>query len=241
MRVAVMFDGTWNTPSDHTNVYRLKRAIADIDPEGTRQLIWYHEGVGTSWHGRLLGGAFGYGLSEIIRAAFQWLCENFKPSDELYVFGFSRGAYSARSFVGLIRKCGVLRSPTDQQIKDAYDLYRKKGDDPDGPEATNFRALYSWETRVKFVGVWDTVGSLGIPVTGLKLPFFRDYYVSTIRSFQRLSTTPITPWRWMNSGRTSRQPFGRKRSRRISASSSAGSPARTRMWAGAAKAGGFTS
>jgi len=176
MRVAVMFDGTWNTPSDHTNVYRLKRAIADIGPEGAPQLIWYHEGVGTSWHGRLLGGAFGYGLSEIIRAAFQWLCENFKPHDELYVFGFSRGAYSARSFVGLIRKCGVLQSPTDQQIKDAYDLYRKKGDDPDGPEATNFRARYSWETRVKFVGVWDTVGSLGIPVTGLKLPFFRDYY-----------------------------------------------------------------
>jgi uncharacterized protein (DUF2235 family) len=176
MRVAVMFDGTWNTPSDHTNVYRLKQAIADAGLDGARQLIWYHEGVGTSWHGRLVGGAFGYGLSEIIRAAYCWLCENFKPNDELYVFGFSRGAYSARSFVGLIRKCGVLRSPSDQQVADAYTLYRKKGDDPDGPEAAAFRARYSWETRVRFVGVWDTVGSLGIPVTGLKLPFFRDYY-----------------------------------------------------------------
>ena len=68
------------------------------------------------------------------------------------------------------------RSPSDQQVADAYDLYRKRGDDPDGPEATAFRAQHSWETRVRFVGVWDTVGSLGIPVTGLKLPFFRDYY-----------------------------------------------------------------
>jgi uncharacterized protein (DUF2235 family) len=176
MRVVVMFDGTWNTPSDHTNVYRLKHAIADSDSGGIRQLVWYHEGVGTSWHGRLLGGAFGYGLSEIIRAAYRWLCENFRPNDELYVFGFSRGAYSARSFVGLIRKCGVLQSATDRQVGEAYALYRKKADDPDGPEATAFRVRYSWETRVKFLGVWDTVGSLGIPVAGLKLPFFRDYY-----------------------------------------------------------------
>lgn len=175
-RVVVLFDGTWNTPRDHTNVYRLKQAIAASGPDGVEQLISYHEGVGTSWHGRLLGGAFGYGLSEIIRDAYQRLCRSFEPGDELFVFGFSRGAYSARSFVGLIRKCGILKAPSDEQVAAAYDLYRKRGDDPDGPEATAFRSSRSWETRVRFIGVWDTVGSLGIPVTGFKLPFFRDYY-----------------------------------------------------------------
>ncbi|MBS0367089.1 MAG: DUF2235 domain-containing protein [Proteobacteria bacterium] len=175
-RVIVMFDGTWDTPGDHTNVYRLWQSIADRDPRGTPQVSWYHEGVGTSWHGRLVGGAFGYGLSEIIRAAYQWLCETLTAGDELFVFGFSRGAYSARSFVGLIRKCGVLKSPTPDQVAAAYDLYRRRGDDPDGPESSAFRAQNSWEPRVRFIGVWDTVGSLGIPVTGLKLPFFRDYY-----------------------------------------------------------------
>ena len=175
-RVIVMFDGTWNTPRDHTNVYRLRQAIAPVGADEVPQLLSYHEGVGTSWHGRLIGGSFGYGLSEIIQAAYKWLAQNFEPHDHLYVFGFSRGAYSARSLVGLVRKCGVLRSATDQRVDAAYALYRKRGDDPDGPESTTFRALYSWETRVKFIGVWDTVGSLGIPLTGLKLPFFRSYY-----------------------------------------------------------------
>jgi uncharacterized protein (DUF2235 family) len=146
------------------------------DATGVVQVISYHEGVGNSWHGHLVGGAFGYGLAEIIREAYSWLAQNFVAGDELYVFGFSRGAYSARSFVGLIRKCGNLKTPTENLVAAAYDLHRKKDADADSAAAIDFRASNSFETRVKLVGVWDTVGSLGVPLTGLKLPLFRDYY-----------------------------------------------------------------
>lgn len=175
-RLVLLFDGTWNTPEDQTNVWRLSQLIASYDAAGIEQRCRYLIGVGTSWHGRLVGGAFGYGLSEIIRGAYAWLCEHYAAGDELFVFGFSRGAYSARSLVGLVRKCGVLRSPDAAQVQSAYALYRRRDDHVDGPAAQQFRASFSHTPRVRFVGVWDTVGSLGVPVTGLKLAPFRAYY-----------------------------------------------------------------
>jgi uncharacterized protein (DUF2235 family) len=175
-RLALFFDGTWNTPESGTNVWTLHGQVAARGADGKEQRRYYHTGVGTSWHGRILGGAFGYGLSENICAGYTWLAQNFVPGDEIFVFGFSRGAYTARSLVGLVRKCGVLDSPTDALVRAAYELYRERRDTVDGPDATAFRAANSHETRVRFVGVWDTVGSLGIPVTGLKLAPFRSYY-----------------------------------------------------------------
>ena len=98
----------------------------------------------------------------------------YEPGDEIYVFGFSRGAYTARSLVGLIRKCGLLKNPTDDLVEQAYDLYRDKDVHPDSPNATAFRAAHSREIRVKFIGVWDTVGSLGVPLTGALIPWGRE-------------------------------------------------------------------
>lgn len=175
-RLAVFFDGTWNTPESGTNVSTVHERIAGHGSDGLEQRRYYHAGVGTSWHGKLIGGAFGYGLSENIRTGYTWLSQNFAPGDEIFVFGFSRGAYTARSLVGLVRKCGVLKSPTDELVQQAYEIYRERNDTADGPEAVAFRAAHSHETRVRFVGVWDTVGSLGIPMTGLKLAPFRSYY-----------------------------------------------------------------
>lgn len=176
-RLAIFFDGTWNTPESGTNVSTVHERVAAVGGDGLEQRRYYHAGVGTSWHGKFLGGAFGYGLSENICQGYAWLAQNFAPGDELFVFGFSRGAYTARSLVGLVRKCGVLKAPDDALVKQAYEIYRTRNDTADGPEAMQFRAAHSHETRVKFVGVWDTVGSLGIPVTGLKLAPFRSYYL----------------------------------------------------------------
>jgi uncharacterized protein (DUF2235 family) len=136
--------------------------------------VFYDEGVGTRWYNRLSGGAFGRGLSENIQEGYAWLSRRCVRDDAIYVFGFSRGAYTARSLVGLIRKCGLLNAVTDETIKQAYDLYRDKSVHPDDPRAAEFRSKHSRETRVRFIGVWDTVGALGIPIS--QVPFSRDYY-----------------------------------------------------------------
>jgi len=174
-KLAVLFDGTWNTTKDLTNVIRLSALIAPAGSDGSEQLPpFYDKGVGTHALDRVAGGTFGYGLSENIRDGYRWLAENFRPGDELYLFGFSRGAYTARSLAGLIRKCGILRSADKGLIQQAYELYRDKDIHPDRPAATAFRATFAQETRIRFIGVWDTVGSLGIPATGV--PFSRDFY-----------------------------------------------------------------
>lgn len=75
-RLALFFDGTWNTPESDINVSKLCSAVAPRGTDGIEQRVFYHTGVGTSWHGKLIGGAFGCGLSEIIRNGYSWLSEN---------------------------------------------------------------------------------------------------------------------------------------------------------------------
>lgn len=169
-RLALLFDGTWNNRATRTNVTRMRDAIrCDAD-----QACFYDEGVGTRWYNRLSGGAFGRGLSENIREGHAWLSREHQPGDAVFVFGFSRGAYTARSLAGLIRKCGLLNEPNEATITAAYDLYRDKRVHPNDAAAVDFRARHSRDTRVRFIGVWDTVGALGIPIS--QVPFSRDYY-----------------------------------------------------------------
>jgi len=173
-KLVLLFDGTWNTVKDQTNVSRLSQLLAASAPDGQEQIPYYDKGVGTHALDRLSGGLFGFGLSENIREAYAWLASRFQPGDELFLFGFSRGAYTARSLAGLIRKCGVLRTPDKSLVQQAYDLYRDKQQHPDAPDPRAFRASFSHETRIRLIGVWDTVGSLGVPLSGV--PFSRDYF-----------------------------------------------------------------
>jgi uncharacterized protein (DUF2235 family) len=166
-RIVVCCDGTWNRPDakSPTNVAKLARAVAERDGE-TQQLCCYHAGVGTKRFERVRGGGFGWGLSRNVRDCYRFVVENYEPGDELFLFGFSRGAYTARSTVGLIRNAGILRRENADRIPEAYDLYRGRGDarHPRGAEAIRVRSSYSHdEIAVRFVGVWDTVGALGIP------------------------------------------------------------------------------
>jgi uncharacterized protein (DUF2235 family) len=173
-RFALLFDGTWNKRRTGTNVIRMRRAIRSAGAADPQQPCFYDEGVGTRWWNRLSGGAFGRGLSENIQEGYAWLARQHQPGDEIYVFGFSRGAYTARSLVGLIRKCGLLNDVSGRSVADAYALYRDKAVAPKDARAVEFRARRSRETRVRFIGVWDTVGALGIPIS--QIPFSRDYY-----------------------------------------------------------------
>jgi uncharacterized protein (DUF2235 family) len=173
-RLVVLFDGTWNNEGSRTNVVRMRDALASSGADDPEQPYFYDTGVGTSWHTRFTGAAFGRGLSRNIRQGYGWLANRYQTGDAIHVFGFSRGAYTARSLVGLIRKCGILHSDDEAQVEEAYQLYRDKDVAPDDERAVAFRASRSRETRVRFIGVWDTVGALGIPVS--HVPFGREYY-----------------------------------------------------------------
>jgi uncharacterized protein (DUF2235 family) len=176
-RVVVCCDGTWNEPdaAAPTNVARVAMGVAPADDTGTRQLLYYHPGVGTRRSERVSGGMFGYGLSRNVRDCYRYIVDTYQPGDQLYFFGFSRGAYTARSTVGLINNCGILRPEHRDRLDDAYRLYKSRDPltHPRARQGQLFRRSYSWDDAdidIRFVGVWDTVGALGVPIDGLPIP-----------------------------------------------------------------------
>jgi uncharacterized protein (DUF2235 family) len=171
-RLVICCDGTWNTPDEvdqgqpvATNVTRLAVGVAAIDPAGIEQRTFYGKGVGTGPFEHLLGGGLGVGLSQRIKDAYTFVVDNYEPDDELFLFGFSRGAYTARSLAGFIRNAGILKRSHLGRLEAAYELYRSRSQAtrPRSTEALLFRKTHSMESRIKFIGVWDTVGALGIP------------------------------------------------------------------------------
>jgi uncharacterized protein (DUF2235 family) len=170
-RLIVFCDGTWNGADQPalTNVCKLREAVEESD----RQVVHYEAGVGTKRWERIRGGAFGIGLSRNVQHCYEFLVEHYAPGDELFLFGFSRGAFTARSLAGLVRNSGILRHEHRGKVKDAYRLYRsrKPGDRPSEDAAVAFRARHSHpDAQIAFIGVWDTVGALGIPIDGFRPP-----------------------------------------------------------------------
>ena len=179
-RIILCCDGTWNrvdqvkngTPCP-TNVVKLAYRIAKRDPAGVSQVIFYDQGVGTgNFVDRWSGGAFGDGLEDNIYDAYRFLVANYEVGDEIFLFGFSRGAFTARSIAGMIRKCGILTRASVQEYVRALTLYHEADVRPDHPTALAFRKAHSCcpddDVAIKCIGVWDTVGALGIPLRGLR-------------------------------------------------------------------------
>ena len=175
-RIVICCDGTWNRPDQvqgnqvcSSNVTKIARCITPVDAQGVPQLVFYDKGVGTGHFDRLRGGAFGWGIKKKILDAYGFLMINYQPGDEIFFLGFSRGAYTVRSTFGLIRNSGLLKPEFTHKMEDAYALYRRRdsASHPDAVEAELFRRSYSTEPRAKFMGVWDTVGALGLPVGGV--------------------------------------------------------------------------
>jgi len=173
-KLIVFCDGTWNSADQKTkdgrpcptNVLRLFEATESRDRNGDPQIAHYTAGVGTKWSDRILGGGFGFGISDNIRDAYSFIISNYEPSDEIFLFGFSRGAFTARSIAGLIRNVGVLTRYKLHLLNEAYDHYRDKDDKwhPDSDLSKAFRAANAFpDTPIAFLGVWDTVGALGAP------------------------------------------------------------------------------
>src|SRR5919202_2136476 len=165
-RLVVCCDGTWNRPDQvsqgvaaPTNVAKVALAHAGADADGNPQVLHYEAGVGTRRGEHVLGGAIGVGLSRNVQDCYRFLVDHYEPGDELYFLGFSRGAFTARSVVGLVRNSGILRREERARIDEAYRLYRSPHKDtvPSGIAAQLFRRSYSHpDAYVQFVGVWDT-------------------------------------------------------------------------------------
>ena len=165
-RLVVCCDGTWNTPEmdSPTNVVRLAGNVLPRSGDGVLQLLFYDAGVGTGgWMDRLVGGAFGEGLDTNVREAYRFIANNCAAGDEIYLFGFSRGAYSVRSVAGMIGYAGLLGRDQMTLVGQAYELYRN-GKSADGHAAKEFRARHGTNVPpITLLGCWDTVGALGIP------------------------------------------------------------------------------
>src|SRR2546425_10251784 len=128
-RIVVCCDGTWNRPDQvhdglvcASNVTKIARCIAPLDATGIPQVVFYDKGVGTGRFDRLLGGAFGWGIKRKILDAYSFLMTTYEPGDELFFFGFSRGAYTVRSTFGLIRNSGLLKPEFAHKLEGAYEL-----------------------------------------------------------------------------------------------------------------------
>lgn len=175
-KLIVCCDGTWNHPNEEqdgvptpTNVVRLFNAIKD-QPD---QVKYYHPGVGTegNWWDKIAGGAFGSGLGKNVQSAYKWLATKYQAGDQIFLVGFSRGAFTVRSLAGMIKRCGLLNlgGLDDDEIwarvETAYKGYRKKQDRDVWGGNWQFHESAPGDKLIPihFLGVWDTVGALGIP------------------------------------------------------------------------------
>lgn len=120
-RLALFLDGTWNTVNDNTNVWRLKSLCVD---DGVTQLTYYDPGLGTGVGERFTGGIWGIGIDDNVVDAYKWLVEHYNAGDEIFIFGFSRGAYTARSLSCLIWKYGLLKLGAPLSIRQLYERYK---------------------------------------------------------------------------------------------------------------------
>lgn len=172
-RLAVFLDGTWNSVGTNTNVWRLRCLCADRDTDGIEQLRYYDQGVNG-----VIGGGWGKGLSANVQEAYDWLVDNYEEGDQIFIFGFSRGAYTARSLSGLIAICGLLRPGGALGVNQLYQRYQhednrtiyKLAEMP--PSELTFEEgwmlKYSRPIQIEMVGVWDTVGAVGIPLLSIE-------------------------------------------------------------------------
>ena len=197
-RIIVCCDGTWldsdgADPKTPSNVTRISRCLQPVGLDRatnlpTPQTIYYQAGVGTGagLYQKVVGGATGEGLSEHIREAYSFLCNNYANGDEIFILGFSRGAFTARSVASLVRAVGLL---TNRGLTYFYPIFEdwenqgKSGWTTSFPEEPwpNRPALHTPEYQrklleleltepdipIKCVAVWDTVGALGIPMIAI--------------------------------------------------------------------------
>ncbi len=161
----VCCDGTWNWPESRreTNVVRMVRSLHPNDGD-IAQIVHYHQGVGTgNFVDRVVGGGAGVGLTASVKACYGFLVDNYEKYDEIFIFGFSRGAFVARSLSGMIGTLGIMRKHEMDRFTDAWNWYWQDKEKRDPCVIERLAPKRYRDVDVECVGVWDTVGALGIP------------------------------------------------------------------------------
>jgi uncharacterized protein (DUF2235 family) len=166
--IIVCCDGTGNQyGSANSNVVKLYWTLS----AQAKQTAYYHPGVGTmgarnalttagKWWTKVRGLAFGYGFSDNIADVYSFLMGEFNPGDQIFIFGFSRGSYTARALCGLLHMCGLLTPGNEALIPYALRLY-KSNDPCKFKIAAGFTETFSIPCTPYFLGLWDTVSSVG--------------------------------------------------------------------------------
>jgi uncharacterized protein (DUF2235 family) len=211
-RIVVLIDGTWNKEgtTNDTNVAKLdsanraaqRRFIKAEAAGGITQKVHYHDGVGAEGDvfKRLLGGAIGCGLKQIILDCYGFIVDDYDTGDEIYLFGFSRGSYAARALAGLIGASGIARYRAPDVFDVAWRHYRVRPSARERPQtgnSTEQKAVANYASVAKqqsfhesrsiaCVGIWDTVGSYGIPA-GIGLAALARYYALITLGFHDTS------------------------------------------------------
>lgn len=222
--IVICSDGTGNSAIKDrgTNVFKLFEAV-DLnghltDPVLAPQIAFYDDGVGTETFKplKLLGGAFGWGLSRNVKELYAALVRSYDPGDRIFLFGFSRGAFTVRTLGGFVAACGILdrnRYRTDadlvEAVRNAYEVYRSKymtgahrhiralrrkfrlqsaGPSLFEKKVSNFRTQHGvHDARIAFIGVWDTVDAVGLPFD--HLAHFINYFIYPFK-FSDLTLSP---------------------------------------------------
>ena len=190
-RIVICFDGTWNAltdPNAVTNVVRVGQAVLPTS-EGCKQVVYYNAGVGSGGPvDQFMGGVFGVGLRNNVKRGLAYLTLNWEKGDEIYIFGFSRGAYSARALAGVITAIGGIPNKTVfHRLEDIWQFYRLPFSER---RKTNINKKLEEEDAIqetpgfliKCLAVWDTVGSYGVPA-GLGLGGLARRWTSWTRGF----------------------------------------------------------
>lgn len=184
--IVICADGTWNRPEEDlakdqaSNVLKVARAIKPKSGDLT-QHVFYDWGLG-SYHNTAIAGVTGRGIHKNILDGYRYIVQNYAPGDKIFLFGFSRGAYTVRALCGLINNCGIIKRADAKLIQQAWTIYKRpsKRYSPKGQCSGEFRQDHCHTSRaVHFVGVWDTVGSLGIPFSVLGLLDRNDEFYDT--------------------------------------------------------------
>jgi uncharacterized protein (DUF2235 family) len=190
-RLVFCFDGTWQklTQQYPTNVALTAETVLPLAADAVAQPIFYDEGVGTDPREKWTGGIFGLGIMKVLADAYRFLIFNYEAGDQIFVFGFSRGAFTARSFVGLVSNCGILDQRAAKRSLDLITLYEHRNKSAAYlAQMMEYRGTYcgracvsaeedAWRVatlpgyvagqapilKFGYIGVWETVGALGVP------------------------------------------------------------------------------
>jgi len=178
------FDGTGDQfDKDNSNIVRFVQLLKKDDR--SRQMVYYQAGIGTGMDSsgggpisskisKMVDGAIATGLSMHVRAGYEFLMQNYTEGDRISLFGFSRGAYTARALAGMLHKVGLLPAYNHEQVRFAYHMFKR--DDDEGWKMSNgFKRAFSIDVKIDFLGVFDTVNSVGI--IPRELPFAKSNYL----------------------------------------------------------------